>query len=393
MSGVNDFKVQDGVLTKYCGDGAEVQIPSKIGKETVTAIGVGAFKNLPFVIRVVIPEGVTEIRGMAFSGCTALASVEIPESILRIGSDAFQGCAALTGTETDKCVYLGNPKTPHLVLYKVKNKKRTSSAVMEGTKIVYQEAFSKFSLMETLNLPSSITNFGCEAFKGCKALGEVHFGGSLAAWLRIDMIGAQFSQPLSNGAALHIGGAPLTEVEIPADAVLKSAVFEGCTSLGRVTIPRHVAEIPFVSFCNCTSLEEVSIEDGVGAIGSLAFSGCTSLRAVEIPDSVTKISQRAFMGCKSLSVVTLPRRITAVEEGLLQGCDGLQEIRIPEGVQKIESYAFSECASLKTVEIPKTVKDIAGNAFSGCTQLTIRTPKGSPAEAYANKKGIAVVNA
>lgn len=390
MNDIKDFKIMNGILTKYCGEETEIQVPSSVGKEKIISIGPGAFKNLPFVTKITIPEGVTEIKGMAFSGCTSLQTVQIPNSIERVGFDAFAGCSALQGTESDKCIYLGNPETPFLVLYKVKNKKRTCCDIAQGTKIIYQEAFLKFAELNVLTLPNSITNFGCEAFKGCKSLRDVYFNGSLSEWLHIDMLGARFSQPLSNGANLYISGMLLTEMTVPADSEIKSAAFEGCISLKKVRIPKHVKSIGFVSFCNCTCLEEVCIEAGVKSIDSLAFSGCKSLHSMQIPDSVAKISQRTFMGCVSLTGVALPNTITAIEEGLFQECVELREINISESIQKIEQYAFCECRALANVHISKNVKEIASNAFSGCLQLTVRTSKGSFAETYANKKGFAI---
>ena len=390
MNGTKDFIIMNGILTKYCGEEIEINVPSSIGKEKIIAIGPGAFKNLSFVTKITIPEGVTEIKGLAFSGCTSLQTVQIPNSIERIGSDAFAGCSALQGTESDKCIYLGNPETPFLVLYKAKNKKRTCCDIAQGTKIIYQEAFLKFAELNVLTLPNSITNFGCEAFKGCKSLRDVYFNGSLSEWLHLDMLGARSSQPLSNGANLYISGMLLTEMTVPADSEIKSAAFEGCISLKKVRIPKHVKSIGFVSFCNCTCLEEVCIEAGVKSIDSLAFSGCKSLLSIQIPDSVSKISQRAFMECVSLVSVDLPNMIVAIEEGLFQECIALREINIPENIQKIEQYAFCECSALKNVNISKNTKEIASNAFSGCLQLTIKTSKGSFAETFANKKGYAI---
>ena len=248
----------------------------------------------------------------------------------------------------------------------------------------------KFAALETITLPNSITNFGCEAFKGCKELHNVYFNGSLSEWLSIDMVGARFSQPLSNGANLYINGTLMTEITVPVDSEIKSGAFEGCISLKKVNIPQFVKSIGFVAFCNCAYLEDVCIENGVSFIDSLAFSGCKALCSIQIPASVIKISQRTFMGCVSLASVDLPSTIVAVEEGLFQECIALEEINIPENIQKIEQYAFCECVALKNVNISKNTKEIASNAFSGCSQLTIKTSKGSFAETFANKKGYAI---
>ena len=47
------------------------------------------------VIKVVIPNNVTQIGEDAFKGCTALESIKIPNSIISIGYGAFAECTAL----------------------------------------------------------------------------------------------------------------------------------------------------------------------------------------------------------------------------------------------------------------------------------------------------------
>ena len=44
---------------------------------------------------VIIPNGITIIRGEAFCGCSNLTSVTIPSSLTRIEWNAFRGCTSL----------------------------------------------------------------------------------------------------------------------------------------------------------------------------------------------------------------------------------------------------------------------------------------------------------
>ena len=52
----------------------------------------------------VIPDGITEIKGSAFSNCTGLTSITIPNSVTSIGGSAFQGCTGLTSIEIPNSV-------------------------------------------------------------------------------------------------------------------------------------------------------------------------------------------------------------------------------------------------------------------------------------------------
>lgn len=55
-----------------------------------------AFANCSGLTNVVIPEGVTEIKGYAFSGCSGLINLVIPDGVIAIGRSAFEDCSGLT---------------------------------------------------------------------------------------------------------------------------------------------------------------------------------------------------------------------------------------------------------------------------------------------------------
>ena len=54
-------------------------------------------------------------------------------------------------------------------------------------------------------------------------------------------------------------------------------MFEDCTSLETVYIPKGIKKIDFDTFLNCTSLKSVNIPNSVREIGHGAFGVCTSL--------------------------------------------------------------------------------------------------------------------
>jgi hypothetical protein len=84
-------------ITKYTGEGRDIEIPSEINEKRVTAIGntskkIGAFQDCTTLVSVVIPEGVTEIQDNAFQSCSSLKTVTIPASITVIWHCAFDDC-------------------------------------------------------------------------------------------------------------------------------------------------------------------------------------------------------------------------------------------------------------------------------------------------------------
>lgn len=135
MAAASDFVVENGVLVEYRGNSSVVTIPSN-----VKVIGTRAFKQ-PWeecnLTKVIIPEGVTELRNSAFEGCYDLREVELPSSLRTIGKSAFWSCALET------------------------------LEVPEGVTTIGDYAFQECWDLVDITLPASLTSIGEGAFESC----------------------------------------------------------------------------------------------------------------------------------------------------------------------------------------------------------------------------------
>ena len=113
MSNINDFVIEDGILTGYNGNDTEI----------------------------VIPDGVTKIDGYVFSSNDSLESVVIPDSVTEIGFSAFECCGSLTTVKLGKSL-----------------------------KVISDSAFYECLALETITISSNVTAIGSSAFSGCSAL-------------------------------------------------------------------------------------------------------------------------------------------------------------------------------------------------------------------------------
>ena len=133
----------DVEITKYKGNSSEVNIPPEINGRKIIRIGSVAFRNYSGLVKVTIPDTVTEIGLGAFAECDYLSEVEIPKSVTEIGSEAFKNCKNLTNIE-----------------------------IPDGVRKIEFRAFGGSGLTE-VKIPKSVTVIGSWAFEDCKNLTNI----------------------------------------------------------------------------------------------------------------------------------------------------------------------------------------------------------------------------
>ncbi len=293
---------------------------------SVTEIGEKVFMNCTALTSITIPEGVKSVGENAFNGCTSLTEVKLPASLETIGDGAFTKCASLAsiqyagtvaqyqelaeksaalqsadyqvtcsdGTYTygevpemknlcgENVAYrlddLGNG-TYELVIYPVDSSKdgRMEDFASE-TKTPW--AAQKDAVV-SLKVESGVTYLGQWAFRGMASLAAAEIPESVTG------IGAH---------ALRETG--LTSIEIPGKiTTLGRAAFYKCTDLQSVSLPQTALLSDFL-FNGCTSLKRLTIPAGVtvkneGNIDSLIFHNCNSLTEIEFLG--TKEQYKAFV--------------------------------------------------------------------------------------------------
>jgi hypothetical protein len=127
----------DAEITKYKGNSWEVNIPPKINGRKIIRIDSQAFRYCSGLVKVTIPDTVTEIGDEAFEGCEYLSEVEIPKSVTVIGYWAFEDCKNLTNIE-----------------------------IPDGVREIKGRAFYGSGLTE-VKIPKSVKEIDCEAFSEC----------------------------------------------------------------------------------------------------------------------------------------------------------------------------------------------------------------------------------
>ncbi len=286
-----------------------VRLPS-----TLKVLGDYSFSYAYSIAQINLPEGLEKIGSIALAG-TSLSSVDLPQSLREIGDNAFSNCSLLEAEIRDDItyghsVYGGNP---------------IRSATVSGHFTVVDSWFADCVYLETVTLPSSITEIGDMAFHGCRALRNIN---------------------------------------IPTGVVrLGSSSFSGCEALTELELPSGLQIIGGSAFYECKNLQSLTIPAGVTKIESSAFSGCKSLETLTIPANATVSTDYLFENCTSLKSVTLPQNLTKIGSSMFRNCTQLTAFTVPDGVGSIESRAFAG-SKVTALYLPSSVSGVDSSAFA-----------------------------
>ncbi len=348
----------------------ELILPDYIGGIPVTEIADYAFYNYSKIESIRLPYPLKKIGTYAFSG--KATELFIPKNVKEISEKAFilyslkeiiVDSENKNFSSKDGVLYNKNQTTLLLCPAKLTLGKHT---IANTCKLVEKNAFLSTNLTE-LTIPKSVTTFGDDAFFEA-TLERVIYEGEALDWCNIDFCNTihywshleepdygSYSNPLSAGAELYIGGELLTEVTFPEGTEkIKGAIFYGYKPLTKIEIP-----------------------DGVTEIGNLAFAFCENLKDLELPNSITYIGIWSFISCYSLKDLTLPEELVKIDERAFANCHGFNKIIIPDKVTTIGTRAFYNCSSVIEIVIGESVKTISSEAFRYCSR-TINAISKSP---------------
>lgn len=207
---------------------------------------------------------------------------------------------------------------------------------LQGINNISSYCFYQRNILNSVEIPSNITNIGINAFQYCRALKNL---------------------------ILHEG-----------IQYINNNAFGYCDELIEIIIPNTVTTIGQSAFSYCQKLTSITIPDSVTSLGNYAFSSCPNLTTVNLGNGLTSIPQGAFQSNKKLvNLSEIPNSVTSIGNSAFSNCSGLTSITIGNNVTSIGNYAFQNCSGLTSITIPANVKTVGGYAFQRCSGLTSLT--------------------
>lgn len=266
----------------------------------------------------------------------------------------------------------------------------TDVSILDGTKIICDDAFAELDNLRTIKLPNSVTHIGDCAFLRCKSLESIHIPDSVqfigyqafAECSSLRRFDSSFASEdgrclVINNVLVAVAPCELEELHIPQGVIsIAGGAFASCPGLKSISLPDSLVSFPLTCFTRCTNLESLfskyASEDNKSIIIDNKLILCieNNNELYSIPSGVNVIGVGAFGRNQKLVEIHLPPSVTRIEAGAFAGCSSLQEIHLQPGVESIGYGAFMQCKSLKSIVLPDTVRTLGASSFNGCEALT-----------------------
>lgn len=335
-------------------------------------------ENKETLITVSVKQGVTAIGAMAFMNCTNIAEINLPDSIEQIGTDAFSQCKALQNIYLSENVEVIGPSAFSGC------SSLTEVRLPSQLTIIRSHTFSGCSNLMQVFLGDNIQTIETCAFSSCSSLKEIQLPNGLSE--------------IESWAFRYSG---LERIGLPASVTkIGMLAFADCKNLTEVNLPSGITELSDYLFMNSPKLSHIDIPHGVKKIGAQVFSGCRSITTLYIPDNVTEFATTAFGGLNSLTAFTVSESspVFCTMDGILYSKDKAQLIcfpnaknissySVPEFVTKINAVCFGPCKYLKNLYAGTHVTEVSESTFENAFKPFIHTPADSAMEQLCIEKG------
>ncbi|MBQ9531692.1 MAG: leucine-rich repeat protein [Eubacterium sp.] len=242
----------------------------------------GAFNSCLSLTNITISSSVQEIDEYSFRNCSNLESISVDSANLKY--DSRDNCNAIIETETNKLILGGK-----------------STVIPNSVTTIGKYAFIG-SVLESINIPSSVTKIEPGAFLYCTDLKDIYFWGTAKQWFETASYsyGGDYSDENEDNAVffatIHCSDINLNEDEFKY-AVNNSGklyIYEYTGNASNVTVPATIGEVQVTeilknTFKDNNTIENVVIPEGVERLGSYVFSNCENLKTITLPKSLNYI--------------------------------------------------------------------------------------------------------
>lgn len=293
---------------------------------------------------------------------TGHSSPEIP-SFLQITDGILTG---VTGEHEEITLPAGVRQITEKVFYGKNIRKIVLNEELES---IGTDAFA-FSTLEEINFPSHLKTIGKYAFYKCEKLHTADLERTEIEELPEGVFGASGIQTLllptrltNIGSQAFMGTLQLKTVKLPGS--VKKIGVEAFRESGLTAVDLHnnLSLIATRAFYYCANLQEVRTygsvisHDPTASIQSYSFEGCTELTAFAIPENIRRLGQGLLVKNKNVKSITIPAQVNHIAFSAFDNT-GIEHVTVKpvdppttELVNQLAWYGFPR--SIKNMEVPQ----------------------------------------
>lgn len=344
--------------------------------DSVKSIGLSAFNDCSSLETLILPAGLTELKDQAFARCARLHTVVLQQGLVNIGVNVFKSTAI-----TELRIPASVRTIADMAFFELP--KLSSVVFADGSLLdsVGAQAFSNCPLLQSVNLPDSVTTLGEAVFAYDGNLKSANIPSKVTdipAKLFdgcINLTGATIpGSVMSIGERAFANNIKMTTIEIPASVMnIGASAFEGCSGATSIVFAAGSGITALGEdmtgkaniFKDTSSATTVVLPDGLESIGGHAFENC-GVTELTLPSALIEIGVYAFANCDALEAVTISSEVNYLGDYAFFDCDNMLDATLSFGVEYLGTLVFGCCEKLQTAYIPATVVHIGSNPFAGC---------------------------
>ena len=355
------------------------------------------FQNCSKLQNIDIPENCKKIGNHVFNQCTVLNNIYLSKNIQTIDEYAFSNCPNLTNFTVDS---LNNNYKIENGILMTKNGEKivninangiVSGAlnIPEGINEILGGALSLCTKIESINIPSTMTNIKGNLFSGMSLLKNININENNPNYFSEnnciyttgynDLVYCPISQEtitidnvknIKRNAIIDNGKRKIRNIIIggKVESIESNAII-GCSNFS-ISIGDSVLNInPLFNYSD-SNLLNITIDENnpnYKADDKYIYSkdGKTIIRyygydkEIQIAEGIENIGSMAFY-FKGIKKVSLPLSLKTIGANTFGFNNSLKEIEIPENVEIIEGGAFNSCSILDKIKINKPEGSIIG---------------------------------
>ena len=306
----------------------------------------------PYIIRYVIPNGVTTIGKHSFANCISLEYVSFPETVETIQVGAFRRCRSL------KQLSLPNSLREIQNFAFAECSSVSNKFLPEGVRSLGYNIIDKATISE-ICIPASVEKIDSNTFKGCDQLSEIIVDSANPYYASLE--GVLYNKDMTKLITVPCC-TKITDLKIPNSVLsVSKEAFNKCTGIKGICLNDAIKSFPVSIFTNyLINLDSIivgvesklyQLKDGVlfskDGTELIKMSRKAQVKEYVIPDGVKTIHDYAFKGCGKLQSVTIPESVTVVGENIFDGCKGLTTMKLLCGLFNLNWYNFNELVGKK----------------------------------------------